>query len=66
MNGNTRNEFASFGLEILKRSVLQHKPMFQIRPQRRTAGEVRGGGDVIRWKWKTINAKIAECLAVAV
>ena len=44
----------------------KHKPMFQIRPQRRTAGEVRGEGDVIRWKWKTINAKIAECLAVAV
>ena len=42
------------------------KPMFQIRPQNRTAGEVRGGGDVIRWNWKTIDAKIAECLAVAV
>lgn len=38
------------------------KPMFQIRPQRRTSGEVRGAGDVIRWKWKAINAKIAECL----
>ena len=42
------------------------KPMFQIRPQRRTAGEVRGAGDVIRWNWKTTDAKIAECLAVAV
>jgi hypothetical protein len=42
------------------------KPMFQVRPQNRTAGKVRGGGDVIRWKWKTIDAKIAECLAVAV
>ena len=38
------------------------KPMFQIRPQKRMAGEVRGGGDVIRWEWKRINAKIAEDL----
>ena len=42
------------------------KPMFQIRPRERTASEVRGAGDVIRWNWKTIDAKIAECLAVAV
>lgn len=38
------------------------KPMFQVRPQRRTTGEVRGAGKVIPWKWKRINAKIAECL----
>ena len=39
------------------------KPMFQIRPRKRTADEVRGGGDVIPWKWKQIDAKIAEKLS---
>ena len=39
------------------------KPMFQVRPKRRTAGKVRGAGDVIPWKWKRINAKIAEKLS---
>ena len=39
------------------------KPMFQIRPQRRTAGEIRGGGEMIRWRWKKIDAKIAESLS---
>ena len=38
------------------------KPMFQLRPQKRTYGEVRGAGEVITWKWKRINAKIAEKL----
>lgn len=38
------------------------KPMFQVLPQRRTHGEVRGAGEVIRWKWKRIDAKIAEKL----
>lgn len=38
------------------------KPMFQIRPKRRTAGEIHGAGEVISWKWKKINAKIAEKL----
>ena len=40
----------------------QQKPIFQIRPQSRTSGAVRGAGDVVPWKWKKINAKIAECL----
>ena len=39
------------------------KPMFQIRPKRRTAGEVRGAGEVVPWKWKQIDAKIAEKLS---
>ncbi len=39
------------------------KPMFQIRPKRRTAGEIRGAGEVILWKWKKIDAKIAEKLS---
>jgi len=38
------------------------RPMFQVRPQGRTYGEVRGAGQVIRWKWKRIDAKIAEKL----
>ena len=36
------------------------KPIFQIRPQRRTSGSVPGAGDVIPWHWKKINAKISE------
>ena len=38
------------------------KPMFQVRPQRRTYGEVRGADEVIPWKWKRIDAVIAEKL----
>ena len=40
----------------------QRKPIFQIRPQDRTSGSVRGAGEVIPWKWKKIDAKISECL----
>ena len=40
----------------------QQKPIFQIRPQSRTSGAVRGAGDVVPWKWKQIDAKISECL----
>ena len=39
------------------------KPMFQVRPQGRTHGEVRGAGEVVPWKWKRIDAKIAEKLS---
>ena len=39
------------------------KPMFQVRPQRRTYGEVRGAREVIPWKWKRIDAKISEKLS---
>ncbi|MCY3742879.1 MAG: TIR domain-containing protein [Candidatus Poribacteria bacterium] len=39
------------------------KPMFQVRPQGRTYGEVRGACEVIPWKWKQIDAKIAEKLS---
>ena len=38
------------------------KPMFQIRPRKRTAGKVKGAREMIRWKWKRINAKIDELL----
>ena len=40
-----------------------HKPIFQIRPKKRTSGEVSGAGEVIPWDWKQIDAKITECLA---
>ena len=43
----------------------EDKPIFQMRPQGRTGGSVPGAGDVIPWKWKKIDAKIAECLAVS-
>ena len=39
-----------------------NKPMFQVRPQRRTYGKVRGAREMIPWKWKRVNAKIAEKL----
>ena len=39
------------------------KLMFQVRPQGRTHGEVRGAGEVVPWKWKWIDAKIAEKLS---
>lgn len=39
------------------------KPIFQVRPQGRTHGEVRGAGELIPWKWKQIDAKIAEKLS---
>ena len=40
----------------------EDKPIFQIRPQSRTSGAVRGAGEEIPWKWKQIDAKISECL----
>ena len=39
------------------------KPMFQIRPQQRTSGEVKGAGEVISWKWQQIDAKITKLLS---
>ena len=39
-----------------------YKPGFQIRPKPRMTGTVKGGGDVIPWDWKQIDAKITECL----
>lgn len=39
------------------------KPIFQIRPQQRTSGEVKGAGEVISWKWKHIDARIAKLLS---
>ena len=38
------------------------KPMFQIRPRKRTAGKVKGAREMIRWKWELIDAKIDELL----
>ena len=38
------------------------KPMFQIRPQKRTDGAVKGAGEMIPWRWKLINKKIDELL----
>jgi hypothetical protein len=40
----------------------QRKPIFQIRPNDRTSGEVPGAGEVVQWKWKKIDALISECL----
>ena len=41
----------------------QKKPIFQIRPQQRTSGEVKGAGEVISWKWKQIDATITKLLS---
>ena len=38
------------------------KPMFQIRPQTRTSGAVKGVNKMIRWKWKRIDAAIDEIM----
>ena len=38
------------------------KPMFQIRPQTRTSGAVKGVKKMIRWKWKRIDATIDEIM----
>lgn len=38
------------------------KPIFQIRPQGKTWGEVKGAGDLIEWKWDKIDEKIGELL----
>ena len=38
------------------------KPIFQILPKGRTSGEVAGAGEVVPWKWKKIDAAIAERL----
>ncbi len=38
------------------------KPIFQIRPEKRTSGGVPEAGKVIPWDWKKIDAKISECL----
>ena len=38
------------------------KPMFQIRPQTRTSGAVKGVKKMIRWKWKRIDAAIDEIM----
>ncbi|MXV82563.1 hypothetical protein F4Z98_04245 [Candidatus Poribacteria bacterium] len=38
------------------------KPIFQVHPRRRTHGKVYGAGEVVPWKWKRIDAKIAEKL----
>ena len=41
-----------------------HKPILQIRPQRRTSGTVPGAGDMIKWDWEKIDAQISKCLAI--
>ena len=38
------------------------KPVFQIRPQTRTSGAVKGVKKMIRWKWKRIDTAIDEIM----
>ena len=38
----------------------QRKRIFQIRPQKRTSAEVKGGGKVIPWDWTQIDAMITK------
>ena len=42
----------------------QGKPIFQIHPQTRTNGEVKGAGEVITWKWNKIDTKFSKCLKI--
>ncbi|MCE2413783.1 TIR domain-containing protein [Candidatus Poribacteria bacterium] len=54
-------------LGVAKEVTIAHqqcKPIFQIRPQNRTSGPVRGAGEVVPWNWKQIEAKISECLKI--
>ena len=39
-----------------------HKPIFQIRPKKATAGPVKGIDKLIPWKWKRIDVEIDELL----
>lgn len=39
-----------------------HKPIFQIRPQGKTWGKVSGAGELVSWKWKTIDEMIHKLL----
>ena len=48
--------------EEVKIAKEQQKPIFQVRRTDKTGGPVRGAGEMIPWKWKQIDAKIAECL----
>ena len=40
----------------------KHKPIFQIRPQRKTWGKVSGAGKLVPWKWETIDEMIRKLL----
>lgn len=39
------------------------KPIFQIRPQGKTWGEVKGAGDLIPWKWPRVDETIGKLLS---
>ena len=47
-------------VKIAKKS---NTPIFQIRPKTVTAGSVQAVDDVIRWKWKRIDAEIDDILS---
>ena len=47
--------------EVTEANML-HKPIFQIMPQRRNYGKVRGAGELIEWHWDRIDAKIGELM----
>ncbi len=38
------------------------KPIFQIRPQKRSSGKVKGAGEVVLGEWKQIDAMIDKLL----
>ena len=59
--GEDTHNAAGVEKEVTEANKL-HKPIFQIRPKKRTSGKVRGAGDLIQWNWKRIDAKIAELL----
>lgn len=62
VNGDDTHNAAGVKKEVTVANQLG-KPMFQIRPQQRTSGEVKGAGEVISWKWKQIDAMITKLLS---
>ena len=59
--GDDTDNAPSVEVEMTFKNQL-YKPGFQILSKNRTSGTVNGGGDVVPWKWKQIDAKIIECL----
>ncbi len=59
--GDDTHKAAGVEKEVTVANQLK-KPIFQIRPQQRTSGKVKGAGEIVSWKWKQIDAMIDKLL----